>query len=356
VAALFNRPRRQSLLPCGRFVFWLLIRIAKDTMTTINLDDWLDDYVPASASGGRRRKPARRSQAEKVAELVEHGAAPGLNTDSVFLPTFTASRHERDWILNYLGAFYEDRQITDVLRKVKGGKEANVYCCQAHPDTGLDLVAAKVYRPRMFRQLRNDARYRQGRRLLGDDGKEVRDGRRLRAVAHKTEFGREVQHASWLEHEYQTLLRLYEAGVEVPQPLARGNNTILMEYLGEVDTPAPTLNQVPMERREAQALFERLMGNVESMLACGRVHADLSAYNVLYWDGEVCLIDFPQAVDPAVNPDAEELFRRDVERLCQHFARFRVKADASALASAMWARHVPAAEQALDWDDEGGEE
>jgi RIO kinase 1 len=291
-----------------------------------------------------------------LADLVEHGAAPGLGTDAVFLPTFTSSRHERAWILNYLGAFYEDRQITDVLRKVKGGKEANVYCCEAHPDTGLDLVAAKIYRPRMFRQLRNDSRYRQGRRLLGDDGKEVRDGRRLRAVAHKTEYGREVQHASWLEHEYQTLARLHAAGVEVPRPLARGNNTILMEYVGDVDVPAPALNEVALERREARNLFERLMGSVEGMLACGRVHADLSAYNVLYWDGEMRTIDFPQAVDPRVNPDAHELFERDVARLCQHFARYRVTADAPALALEMWARHVPPSESLPDLEDEAGEE
>mgnify|MGYP000925870685 CR=1 FL=1 len=59
--------------------------------------------------------------------------------------------------------------ITDVLHQVKGGKEATVYCCAAHPSTGVDLIAAKVYRPREFRQLRNDAQYRQGRRILSDE-------------------------------------------------------------------------------------------------------------------------------------------------------------------------------------------
>ena len=36
------------------------------------------------------------------------------------------SKHERAWILNYLGKFYEEQLITDVLRRVKGGKEATV--------------------------------------------------------------------------------------------------------------------------------------------------------------------------------------------------------------------------------------
>ena len=53
-----------------------------------------------------------------------------------------------------------------------------------------------------------------------------------------------------------------------------------------------------LEQSEAQALFERLLQNLEIMLGCQRVHADLSAYNVLYWEGQLKIIDFPQAVDP----------------------------------------------------------
>ena len=44
------------------------------------------------------------------------------------------------------------------------------------------------------------------------------------------------------------------------------------------------------------------MRNVELMLSLGRIHGDLSAYNVLYWQGEVKIIDFPQAIEPATNP------------------------------------------------------
>jgi len=79
------------------------------------------------------------------------------------------------------------RKLANVdLRQVKGGKEATVYCCAAHPATGQDLLAAKVYRPRIFRQLRNDARYRQGRQILGGTAKVVRDHRHLRAVRKGT--------------------------------------------------------------------------------------------------------------------------------------------------------------------------
>ena len=39
------------------------------------------------------------------------------------------------------------------------------------------------------------------------------------------------------------------------------------------------------------------------------VHGDLSAYNVLVWDGEVIVIDFPQAVDPKKNRHAAAFLR-----------------------------------------------
>ena len=42
-----------------------------------------------------------------------------------------------------LDAFYNKGLITCVLYEVKSGKEATVYCCQAHPSTGVERLAAK---------------------------------------------------------------------------------------------------------------------------------------------------------------------------------------------------------------------
>jgi RIO kinase 1 len=311
------------------------------------------------SGSGRRRLRHRRKNANDhmlLDEILRHAGAESdperVGTESVFNPTVTSSRHERDWILNYLGYFYDDKQITDVLCRVKGGKEATVYCCAAHPGTGLDLIAAKVYRPRAFRQLRNDSRYRQGRSYLDADGKVVRDEKLLAAVHKKTSTGRELVHASWLEHEFQTLRLLYGAGVDVPRPVSRANNTILMEYLGEAGLPAPALQAVRLGPDEARPLYERLMRNVEMMLANGRIHADLSAFNMLYWEGEIRLIDFPQAVAPADNPEAFELLERDVRRLCQYFERYGIRSDSGAIARELWARHGPAPAEPFDPEDE----
>jgi RIO kinase 1 len=327
--------------------------------------DLEDDEWDALPTPPRRRSPAAsRSDAQRKKvndhlirdEILRHAGAETvperLGGEAVFNPAFSSSKHERKWILDYLGAFYDDKQITDVLRRVKGGKEATVYCCAAHPATGLALIAAKVYRPRIFRQLRNDSRYRQGRSYLDERGKVVRDEKLLAAIQKKSSTGQALVHSSWLEHEYRTLSLLHAAGVDVPRPVSHGNNTILMEYLGDAEWPAPALQAVRLEAGQARPLFARLLRNIELMLANQRIHGDLSAFNVLYWEGDIRLIDFPQAVAPAENPDAFDILERDIRRVCQYFERYGIHSDPGAIARDLWARYGVVRADPFEFDEQ----
>ena len=313
-------------------------------MQKIDYDVYLDDGdLNVFATKRIERKKRRLSEREKrvrfQAELIEHAAKVPFDISHNFNPSFQPGRNERVWLLSYLESFYNTQVIADILSRVKGGKEANVYCCAAHPSTGLDLIAAKVYRPRMFRNLRNDARYRQGRAVLNEEGKAVHSRRELLAIGKNTRFGQELRHVSWLENEFQTMQLLHDAGADVPRPLMEGSNVVLMEYVGAQNSPAAMLNQVTLRASEARRIFDRLVENLSIMLSCNRVHADFSAYNVLYWEGQFKIIDFPQAVDPRTNPDALPLFMRDVERLCQYFARYHILQDAHELANELWSRY-----------------
>jgi len=86
-------------------------------------------------------------------------------------------------------------------------------------------------------------------------------------------------------------------------------------------------------------LFERVMGNIEIMLAHGIIHGDLSAYNILYRENAIALIDFPQVVAPGANANAYPIFRRDVTRVCDYFAKHGVRANARSLAEQLWTAH-----------------
>ena len=66
------------------------------------------------------------------------------------------------------------------------------------------------------------------------------------------------------------------------------------------------------------------------------IHGDLSAYNVLVWEGRAIVIDLPQAVDPRKNRHAPALLERDVRRICDHFARFGVVSSPERIAADLW--------------------
>ncbi len=307
-------------------------------------EEYAEQFNPLRTDRQARRKrkpriqPRRRERAEVVTEIVD---ASGL--ESGFNPTYQPSKYEAGWLIESLASLYDQQFITDVLAQVKGGKEASVYRCAAHESTGVDLLAAKVYRPRMFRQLRNDKMYRQGRDVIAGDGTRLNesDFREWRAIAKGTRFGKQLQHESWLMHEYKTLEQLYQAGAAVPRPWAIGDNVVLMDYIGDAAMAAPTLNTIRLDRDEAHRLFGEVLRNIELMLQHSLIHGDLSAYNILYWDGVITLIDFPQVTDLHANPDAVFILRRDVTRICEYFASQGVRCVAQDLADDLWYRYGP---------------
>ena len=273
--------------------------------------------------------------------------------------SYNATRHEREWITNSLGGFYDQHWFEDILRLLKGGKEASVYQCLGTDTTSSEYIAAKIYRPRRFRNLKNDHLYREGRARLDADGNEIINGGMQHAMNGRSAYGLQLLHTSWIEHEYQALQILHEAGADVPTPYARGDNAILMEYIGGPEMPAPTMNGVNLDTDEAQPLFERVLRNIEIMLASGRIHGDLSAYNVLYWQGEITLIDFPQVISPVENRNAFKIFERDVRRICEYFARQGVRSNPRRIAADMWTafnhRLLPDVHPGLLDDDNEGD-
>lgn len=230
-----------------------------------------------------------------------------------------------------LDPFFADGSITDILGELKSGKEGTVYVCRANPSLGHNLVAAKVYRSRQDRSFRNSAVYLQGRSF----GKH----RENRAVKTKTRKGREIEFSAWLSHEWTTLRLLSQAGADVPQPIAHGGGALLMEYIGGDDGPGTPLQETRIEAHEARPLFERVMRNVELFLRCDTVHADLSAYNILYRQGRVTVIDFPQAVDPRANEHALSLLARDIGNVCRYFGRYGVRSDPDRITHHLWGRY-----------------
>jgi RIO kinase 1 len=307
----------------------------------INLFDELDnDEQTENFLNKEKRRQRFPDRHFKYVREANAGFLKGQDDSSrSFDFTYSAARFEEWWLLESLGDFYEHRWITDVLRSLKGGKEASVYLCRSGPAIEAPLVAAKVYRPRSLRNLKNDAQYRAGRVDLDESGNAIVKDGDLHAMEKRTNYGEELRHQSWISYEFQTLETLHAAGADVPKPHAMEKNAILMEYVGDFSNAAPPLNSVRLDADEARSLFERVIRNIDLLLSNQRIHGDLSAYNILYWDGEITLIDFPQVVPPESNPDAWSLFLRDVTRICQYFNSQGIRSNPRQLASELWTAH-----------------
>ena len=65
----------------------------------------------------------------------------------------------------------------------------------------------------------------------------------------------------------------------------------------------------------------QLVDNLRLLVGAGFVHADLSAFNLLWWEDQLWLIDFPQAVDVTTNPHAFDYLHRDLTNVGSWFAR-----------------------------------
>ncbi|NWF70817.1 MAG: hypothetical protein HXY40_17165 [Chloroflexi bacterium] len=309
-----------------------------------NDDDYEDLFDRNNRQARRKRKPKARHVPKKSPDTILNEIAETAGLEAGFQTTYRPGLFEQGWLLDSLRPFYDQLYISDVLALVKGGKEANVYRCEAHERLDEPLLAAKVYRPRMFRQLRNDKMYREGRGVLSAEGHDmnqsVHGDRIQRALGKKTAYGQEVAHTSWLMHEYTTLQKLHALGAAVPRPIAASSNALLMGYCGGDELAAPPLSEVRLARDEAEPLFRETLRNIELMLQHDIIHGDLSAYNILYWEGQITLIDFPQVTNSRSNGHAQQILARDVTRVCQYFSAMGVQSDATAITRHLWRSYV----------------
>jgi RIO kinase 1 len=218
--------------------------------------------------------------------------------------------------------------VDDELGTLKTGKEAEIRLVErSAPDGRSHLLVEKRYRPKTVTHkgqleelgltraasFRNDVAYREARTF--------RDSRDRRAVAKMSRYGKSLVRADWVGHEHDVLLALWEADVPVPYPVETDRESrVLMQYLGDAEGAAPRLAQARLDRPTLDEAWRQLRAALASIVGAGWVHADLSAYNLLWWEERLWVIDVPQAVDLLGSTNGFDLLHRDVLNVCAWFA------------------------------------
>ncbi len=195
--------------------------------------------------------------------------------------------------------------ILDILDfPISTGKEGNVFRGVTPEKT---CVAVKIYRTSTatFKHL---SEY-----IIGDP--------RFSSI-HNTR--RDIVYA-WTKKEFINLERAIESGINAPKPIARRNNVLVMQYIGDEHRPAPLLKDVVLPNLEQ--IFTFFIESMKNLYQkADLVHSDMSAYNVLVHRGKPYLIDFGQGV-LTEHPNAHEYLKRDIHNVVTYFKKFKIAAD-----------------------------
>jgi RIO kinase 1 len=233
-------------------------------------------------------------------------------------------------------AWPHDEPYEDVPRgTLKSGKEAEIFLVERRYASGSRLLAHKRYRPRYPRKgqlraegfsnstsYRGDSVYKAGWFLPTRDKRALMGGSR---------FGHELAGRLWPMQEWTMLSRAWEAGASVPYPVEQTDHGLMMEFIGDDAQAAPKLGQARLSRAELASAWEQLVASLQALTTAGLVHADLSAYNLLWWEGRLVVIDLPQAVEFTTNTDAYDLLHRDVANVSEWFNRHGQVVDVEAV-------------------------
>ena len=223
-----------------------------------------------------------------------------------------------------------DGVIDEVLGRLKSGKEANISLVRR----GDDVFAAKVYKDRSTRSFKNNADYKEGRK--------VRNSRTQRSIDSGGQFGRAAAEQAWKSAEADALYKLVGSGVRVPAPVMFYEGVLLMDLVCDAEgRPAPRLIDVAFDRDGALGLYADLVAQVIAMLCCDLIHGDLSPYNILAAADGPTIIDFPQVISAVHSSRAEFFFLRDFDNIVRFVSGFDPSlAVHTADARAIWRAYV----------------
>jgi len=249
--------------------------------------------------------------------LIEPGDGQRWSTWSSITPSERGPQPFPAWLV------FESAAFDTELGIVKTGKEADVFLIEraipGDPDRS-SILAAKRYRGPETSDFHRSSQYREGRRM--------RNTRDSRAVDKGTSYGRAVSAGRWAYAEFEALCALHKLGIPVPYPVQVNGSEVLMEFIGDGVEAAPRLAQVQAAPAELAGLLAQVLAIMRGFARAGVAHGDLSPFNLLVHHGRVVVIDLPQLVDVASNPNGMALLRRDCVNVCDWCARRRVDCDA----------------------------
>ncbi|XP_049876055.1 serine/threonine-protein kinase RIO3 [Pectinophora gossypiella] len=190
---------------------------------------------------------------------------------------------------------------------ISTGKESVVL--HAHGDTSYeDLTVPKECAIKVFKTTLNEFKTRD---------KYIEADYRFKDRFSK-QNPRKIVHM-WAEKEMHNMMRLQKIGVNCPEMVCLKKHILVMSFIGRDNKPAPKLRDVILKPEKWQSVYNEVVENMHKMYNVGHIiHADLSEYNILWWENKCWFIDVSQSVQPD-HPSGLEFLLRDCRNICNFF-------------------------------------
>ncbi|KFB41008.1 hypothetical protein ZHAS_00008623 [Anopheles sinensis] len=125
----------------------------------------------------------------------------------------------------------------------------------------------------------------------------------------------------WAEKELRNLNRIKRVGIPCPEIVALKKNVLVMSFIGDQMIPAPKLKEAVLSEAQLIVAYEEIVQIMHKLYKEARlVHADLSEYNILWYDERCWIIDVAQSVEPG-HPGALEFLMRDCNNISSFFTK-----------------------------------
>ncbi|KAL9111215.1 MAG: hypothetical protein Q9227_004292 [Pyrenula ochraceoflavens] len=222
-----------------------------------------------------------------------------------------------------------DRRTLAILRKlvnrnvvskihgvVSTGKEANVFYAESTPEesTAVSSRAIKIYKTSIL--------------AFKDRDKYVSGEHRYQRGYDKTSNRAIVE--EWALKEFRNLKRIHAASIPCPEPIDVRQNVLVMEFLGESESvSALRLKDVEFLQEDSEERWSQIYVTILSYMrklyqVCKLVHADLSEYNILFYQEKPWIIDVSQSVEDN-HLRSSEFLRKDIKNVNDFFKRKGVR-------------------------------
>lgn len=123
----------------------------------------------------------------------------------------------------------------------------------------------------------------------------------------------------WAEKEFRNLKRIHQSQIPCPEPLVVKSNVLVMEFIGKDGQQAPRLKDAEADIEDFDEVYEQMIVLVRVLFQeCKLIHADLSEYNMLYYEKRLYMIDVSQSIEHD-HPHAIDFLRRDILNVNSYF-------------------------------------